>query len=95
MARQFQLTKTDSYPTATTDEQTATETLLAQFIEPDGPAQPTLEKTAHLNFLVRMLVQGFPQRYISQDASQPWLLFWIMQSVSLLGAGMDPENKQK
>jgi hypothetical protein len=44
---------------------------------------------------VRNLVQGFPPRYISQDASQPWLMFWTLQSLSALQVAIDPDNKQR
>ncbi|KZS95144.1 terpenoid cyclases/Protein prenyltransferase [Sistotremastrum niveocremeum HHB9708] len=54
-----------------------------------------LNKQSHINFLARLLIQGFPDRYTSQDASQPWLIFWIVQGLSLLGVGLDAGNKQK
>ncbi|KAF7313263.1 Protein farnesyltransferase subunit beta [Mycena kentingensis (nom. inval.)] len=54
-----------------------------------------LDKKAHMNFLIRNLVQGFPARYTSQDASQPWLIFWTLQSFSILQVGLDPGNKQR
>ncbi|KAG2063531.1 terpenoid cyclases/Protein prenyltransferase [Suillus decipiens] len=37
--------------------------------------------------------QGFPSRYISQDASQ--LLYWTLQSFSVMGVALDSNNKQK
>jgi protein farnesyltransferase subunit beta len=40
-------------------------------------------------------MQGLPSRFVSQDASQPWILFWVLQSVSILGVGLDPDNKQR
>ncbi|EIW78087.1 terpenoid cyclases protein prenyltransferase [Coniophora puteana RWD-64-598 SS2] len=56
---------------------------------------PALQRNAHLQFLVRNLTQGFPERYVSQDASQPWLLFWTLQSFSVARVGLDPGNKQR
>ncbi|XP_006456065.1 hypothetical protein AGABI2DRAFT_210804 [Agaricus bisporus var. bisporus H97] len=41
------------------------------------------------------MMQGFPARYLSQDASQPWLLFWALQSFSALQVGLDPDNRQR
>ncbi|KAG2131102.1 terpenoid cyclases/protein prenyltransferase alpha-alpha toroid [Suillus cothurnatus] len=72
----------DSYETETTDHQIETETILLKHLplNPDSPSP--LQKDAHLQFLVRNLIQGFPSRYISQDASQPWLLYWTLQSFS-------------
>jgi protein farnesyltransferase subunit beta len=49
----------------------------------------------HFNWLKPLLFQGLPAGYKSQDASQPWLLFWIVQSFQLMGAGLDPQTKQR
>lgn len=90
-------TPVDRYPTATSDLQHDTEDILASVglsasaISPD----PTLNKNTHIQFLVRNLIQGFPLRYTSQDASQPWLMFWTLQSFSVLQVGIDPSNKQR
>ncbi|KAG2136559.1 terpenoid cyclases/protein prenyltransferase alpha-alpha toroid [Suillus bovinus] len=85
----------DSYETETTDHQTETETILLKHLplNPDSPSP--LQRDAHLQFLIRNLIQGFPSRYISQDASQPWLLYWTLQSFSIMGVALDPDNKQK
>ncbi|KAF8879063.1 terpenoid cyclases/protein prenyltransferase alpha-alpha toroid [Infundibulicybe gibba] len=48
-----------------------------------------------MQFLARVFMQGFPIRYTSQDASQPWLLFWTIQSFSLLQVGLDPDSRQR
>ncbi|KAF8637723.1 hypothetical protein AX17_002626 [Amanita inopinata Kibby_2008] len=89
-------TPTDAFPTPTSEVQAETEAILLKHI-PDSPKAPapTLDKKSHLQFLIRHLIQGFPARYISQDASQPWLLYWTLQAFSILQVGLDPENKQK
>lgn len=87
-------TPTDSFPTLTSQTQLETENVLLEHLLPNGK-QPTLEKNAHMQFLIRNLVQGFPTRFTSQDASQPWLLYWILQSFCVLQVAMDPGNKQK
>lgn len=86
---------TDSFPTETSNLQVATEETLVDHIPDGSVAPPTLQKNNHLQFLIRNLVQGFPSRYISQDASQPWLMFWTAQSFSVLQVALDPANKQK
>ena len=48
-----------------------------------------------MQYLIRNLVQGFPTRYTSQDASQPWLMFWTVQSFGILQVALDPTTKQK
>ncbi|KAF6751941.1 terpenoid cyclases/protein prenyltransferase alpha-alpha toroid [Ephemerocybe angulata] len=94
MATGPKLTPFDNYRTATTVVQHETEEVLHRHIPKDGKP-PALNKSAHMQFLVKHLVQGFPSRYTSQDASQPWLLFWILQAFSCLGVVLDPGNKQK
>lgn len=92
-------TPTDAFPTATSKAQAETEAvLLKHFPIPPSPTQvpvSNLDKSTHVQFLVRNLIQGFPERYKSQDASQPWLLFWTLQSFSVLQVGLDPGNKQR
>ncbi|KAJ7334767.1 terpenoid cyclases/Protein prenyltransferase [Mycena albidolilacea] len=85
----------DAFPTATSSAQSETEKVLLQHLPADPTAPPTLNKNPHLQFLIRNIVQGFPARYTSQDASQPWLMYWTLQSFSVLSVGIDPGNKQK
>ncbi|KAF8268712.1 terpenoid cyclases/Protein prenyltransferase [Lactarius quietus] len=85
----------DGYPTKTSDLQLDTEDILQAMIPLDGSGGLTLDKTRHLQFLVRHLIQGFPARYMSQDASQPWLFFWTIQAFSTLQIAIDPDNKQR
>ncbi|KAI9566626.1 terpenoid cyclases/protein prenyltransferase alpha-alpha toroid [Boletus coccyginus] len=85
----------DQYLTETSDLQAETESILLEHIPLDPESPPPLQRQQHLQFLVRNLVQGFPSRYISQDASQPWLLYWTLQSFSVMGVALDPNNKQR
>jgi protein farnesyltransferase subunit beta len=90
-------TPIDGFPTPTSKTQAETEAVLIKHI-PDPTSTstpPALLKNAHMQFLVRNLIQGFPTRYISQDASQPWLIFWTVQAFSVLQVGLDPGNKQR
>lgn len=87
-------TPIDAYPTKTSDLQADTEDTVQEQI-PAGGGGRVLDKNAHLQFLVRNLVQGFPARYMSQDASQPWLMFWTLQAFSTLQIAIDPDNKQR
>lgn len=88
-------TRSDSYPTTSTFEQLATEEQLKQVRPTADDPPPRLQRNAHLNFLVRNLMQGFPARFVSLDASQPWLSYWSLQSCYTLGASLDPNNKQR
>ncbi|KAN0138204.1 terpenoid cyclases/Protein prenyltransferase [Lactarius tabidus] len=87
-------TPIDAYPTKTSNLQADTEDILQDEVSPDD-VELILDKQSHLAFLVRNLVQGFPARYMSQDASQPWLMFWTVQSFSMLQIAIDPDTKQR
>ena len=92
-------TPVDAYPTETSNLQGETEKILQDHVPLDGNGSDSggyvLNKKGHIEFLVRNLVQGFPSRYMSQDASQPWLMYWSLQSVSTLQVAIDPNNRQR
>ncbi|KAG6860443.1 hypothetical protein C0995_011083 [Termitomyces sp. Mi166 len=85
----------DAFPTQTSTIQAETEAVLRRHIPSNAEPAPGLSKASHMQFLVRNLVQGFPERYVSQDASQPWLLFWTIQAFNILQVSLDPGNKQR
>lgn len=101
--RDFRPTPTDGYSTYTSRLQASTEkdlksrldSILADEQSQDANSGPLLHKDLHLQFLLRNLRQGFPARYGSQDASQPWLIFWTLQAFSVMGVGLDGETKQR
>ncbi|KAI0738353.1 terpenoid cyclases/Protein prenyltransferase [Daedaleopsis nitida] len=95
MVDQFRPTPTDGYGTSTSTLQTETEDAIKKHIPPAGTAQVELQKRAHFEFLLRNLRQGFPERYTSQDASQPWLIFWTLQGFSVFGVGLDDQTKRR
>ncbi|KAJ4482410.1 terpenoid cyclases/protein prenyltransferase alpha-alpha toroid [Lentinula aciculospora] len=91
----------DNYPTPTSVTQRSTVALLVKPSPPSSSSESTpiqsgiLDTNLHLGYLGRHLLQGLPARYTSQDASQPWLLFWSLQSLSLLKVELDQRNKTK
>ncbi|EIN06481.1 terpenoid cyclases/Protein prenyltransferase [Punctularia strigosozonata HHB-11173 SS5] len=85
----------DSFPTETSKLQAETEDILIKHLPTGSSSPPVLQRNSHLQFLVRNLVQGFPAPYTSQDASQPWLMYWTLQGFSTLQVALDPANKQK
>lgn len=97
--RDLQATPVDGYPTATSNLQISVENALQahwQNLVASNPHHiPILQKNSHIQFLARNLVQGFPARYTSQDASQAWLIFWSLQSFCLLGVALDEPMKQR
>jgi len=86
----------DSYPTPTSVLQESTERILASHVPINvSEADFELKRNTHTQFIARAMFQGFPSKYIGQDASQPWLTFWILESFSVLQVGLDPGNKQR
>jgi len=86
----------DSYQTPTSILQESTERILASYVRINAPeADYELKRDTHIQFIARAMFQGFPSKYTSQDASQPWLIFWILESFSTLQVGLDPGNKQR
>jgi len=92
-------TPIDAYPTATSNLQRETEKVLQGQVPFDGngsgSAGYVLNKKEHVEFIVRNIIQGFPARYMSQDASQPWLMYWMLQSLSVLQVAIDNNSKQR
>jgi protein farnesyltransferase subunit beta len=86
-------TPNDSYPTPTSELQAATERVFASYVPTDK--NMVLQKNQHVQFLARFLIQGFPSMYKSQDASQPWLMFWMLQGLSTLQVSLDSGNNQR
>ncbi|KAF9488111.1 terpenoid cyclases/Protein prenyltransferase [Pleurotus eryngii] len=90
----------DAFPTSTSRLQAETEAVLLDHIPTQAQAESAqlpakLNRSAHVQFLARNFIQGFPAKYTSQDASQPWLMFWTLQSFSVLQVGLDAGNKQR
>lgn len=91
-------TPDDGYPTLTSEEQRETESIISGRLPPPDVASTTaigLNRNAHLSFVARGLFQGFPSRQTAQDASQPWFMFWFLQTLSLLGVSFDDSKKQR
>ncbi|KAI1387428.1 terpenoid cyclases/Protein prenyltransferase [Hypoxylon trugodes] len=45
---------------------------------------PRLERERHIKFL-RKHLDGLPSGYVTLDASRPWVLYWCLNGLSLLG----------
>ncbi|OSC97259.1 terpenoid cyclases/Protein prenyltransferase [Trametes coccinea BRFM310] len=92
---EYSPTPIDGYVTPTSSLQASTENIIKSHIPPGGTSQAELQKRSHFEFLLRNLRQGFPERYTSQDASQPWLIYWTLHGFSILGAGLDDQTKKR
>ena len=99
----------NSHPSATLEEQQQTEQLLSELLAltapPLGPDQQQsqgstavtgtqLRKGEHVQYACSTLYR-LPAPYVSLDASRPWLLFWTMHSLDLLGCGLDDETRKR
>ena len=71
-------------PSATSDAQRMTEASVAAAAQ-SAPRPLTLARDAHIGYLVRAL-DGLSSSHLSLDASRPWLLYWALHSLDLLGA---------
>ena len=64
---------------------------------PGGQAKATatvLRKGDHIKYACSTM-NHLPAPYVSLDASRPWLMFWTMHSLDLLGCGLDNEIKAR
>jgi protein farnesyltransferase subunit beta len=88
----------NSSPSATLDEQAETEQLIKLLIDTIPPldsTEPTvLRKAEHSAFLASSLFK-LPAGYVALDASRPWLLFWTLHSIDLLGIAIDDNVKRR
>ena len=45
---------------------------------------PHLERAKHINFLEASL-KALPARFVAYDASRPWIVYWALNGLTLLG----------
>ena len=64
--------------------QDAAETCIP-LIQSPLPGVLDLARDKHLNSLHSLLADGLPAGYTALDASKPWLLYWALMALSLLG----------
>lgn len=57
--------------------------------EPEGDLNvhgiPTLARAKHVRFLQKMLEGPFPGGFVTVDAARPWMLYWALTGLYLLG----------
>ena len=89
----------NSHPTLTLAEQLETEQLISQLLSitapPDAPSDPTVLKRGEHNLFLASTLFRLPGGYVALDASKPWLVFWTLHSLDLLGVILDPESKER
>ena len=82
----------DGFPTVTSEEQYEVEMdVLREFGKvlnsPDFEATRdiVLNRESHIKFLKRGLAEPLHASYISLEASRPWIIYWILHALDLLG----------
>ncbi|KJE89422.1 farnesyltransferase [Capsaspora owczarzaki ATCC 30864] len=61
----------------------------------DRLAACELRRIQHVKYLKRGLFMPFPAGYVSLDASRPWLCYWSVHALALLGAELNVEQAEQ
>nr|XP_019048040.1 protein farnesyltransferase subunit beta [Kwoniella bestiolae CBS 10118]OCF26970.1 protein farnesyltransferase subunit beta [Kwoniella bestiolae CBS 10118] len=93
---------TNSHPTSTLTEQQETESLISSLFallppptsDTDSDSITSLRKQEHTQFLASTFFK-LPGKFVSLDASRPWLVFWSVHSLDLLGVALDQGTKDR
>jgi protein farnesyltransferase subunit beta len=90
----------NAHPSATLSEQSETEQLIAELLVLTTPVHATgddatiLRKEEHTQFLASTFFK-LPAGYVALDASRPWLMFWTVHSLDILGVALDQNTKDR
>ena len=60
-------------------------------------AQPTplLDKDRHVTFLTHLgLVTQLPRPFVALDASRPWMMYWTLCALKMLGEDITPHRQR-
>lgn len=74
----------DQYQTQSSHIQHETETMIVSLFEAATSDDHILKKERHKKYL-RSLLGGLPGAFRTLDASKPWLIYWNLNALSLLG----------
>ncbi|WWC64057.1 uncharacterized protein I303_106664 [Kwoniella dejecticola CBS 10117] len=91
---------TNSHPSATLDEQQETESLISSLFSllpsptTESDDKTVLRKNEHTQFLASTFFK-LPGKFVSLDASRPWLIFWTVHSLDILGVALDQGTKDR
>lgn len=58
------------------------------------PTSTVLRKGEHVGYICSTMFK-LPAPYVSLDASRPWLMFWTMHSLDLLGCALDQPTQAR
>jgi protein farnesyltransferase subunit beta len=85
--------------TDTSEMQDATvEECLRLLASPEGDLNvhgiSSLARSKHVKFLKRQLSGPFPEGFVALDASRPWMLYWALTGLYLLGEDLSEYRRQ-
>jgi hypothetical protein len=56
---------------------------------------PPLEREKHVAFLTKLgLIDVLPKGYVSLDASRPWMMYWTLCGLKMLGEDITPHRER-
>ncbi|XP_020292918.1 protein farnesyltransferase subunit beta isoform X1 [Pseudomyrmex gracilis] len=82
----------EGHETATTSKQTHVEYTVLKLYQ--SSKEPTLLRMKHISFL-KNAVTHLNEAYECLDCSRPWLCFWILHSLAILGERLSKEEQSK
>lgn len=92
--RLFAPVRTDGLETTSSTEQARLEADCEDLLLYSAPEEAYLYRSEHVRYLARGL-KRLPRSYMSLDASRPWILYWILHALELLGAlGREPSDEE-
>ena len=54
---------------------------------------PPLAKELHASYLTKLgLMAKFPRAFVSLDASRPWMMYWVLCALKILGEDISPHR---
>lgn len=85
--------------TETSEAQDATvEECLQLLSSPEGDLNvhgiSTLARRKHVRFLKQQIAGPFPKHFVALDASRPWMLYWALTGLFLLGEDVSVYQRQ-
>ena len=75
----------DTHATATSDEQDRTCSSVLPLVSSRLNPLPPLNRAAHIDFLESGLDGPLPSYMVMLDASRPWIVYWCLNGLALLG----------
>ncbi|KAJ3302960.1 hypothetical protein HDV03_004412 [Kappamyces sp. JEL0829] len=83
----------ENFPTPTSKQQQDVEQIILTCAA--QAKSEKLKRASHERFLLAPLTEGLNRWFVTLDASKPWLVYWILQSLDLLDIDMPLDVKER